>query len=149
MVDLTGKVAVVTGASRGIGRGIALVLAEQGATVYVTGRTVNSGDYYLPGTVVSTAAECTERGAAAGGRGIAVACDHADDAAVAELFDRVRTEAGRLDILVNNAFQLSDHRIRADVISDVIADLGNVLHPPHLQPGLAPQPLLFGARVIR
>lgn len=108
MGNLTGEVAVVTGASRGIGRGIALVLAEQGATVYVTGRTVNEGDYYLPGTVGSTAAECTERGAAEGGKGIAVACDHADNAAVAALFDRVRTEQGRLDILVNNAFQLSD-----------------------------------------
>lgn len=108
MGNLTGKVAVVTGASRGIGRGIALVLAEQGATVYVTGRTVNEGDYYLSGTVGATAAECTERGTAEGGSGIAVACNHADDDAVAALFERVRTEAGRLDILVNNAFQLSD-----------------------------------------
>ncbi len=108
MGNLTGKVAVVTGASRGIGRGIALVLAEQGATVYVTGRTVKDGDYYLPGTVGETAAQCTERGKDSGGKGIAVACDHADDAAVAALFDRVRTEGGRLDILVNNAFQLSD-----------------------------------------
>jgi NAD(P)-dependent dehydrogenase (short-subunit alcohol dehydrogenase family) len=105
---LTGKVAVVTGASRGIGRGVALVLAEQGCTVYVTGRTVKEGDYYLPGTVGSTAAECSERGKANGGRGIAVACDHADDDAVAALFDQVAREQGRLDILVNNAFQLSD-----------------------------------------
>lgn len=108
MASLTGKVAVVTGASRGIGRGIALVLAEQGATVYVTGRTVTPGDYYLPGTVGETAAQCTERGKDSGGKGIAVACDHADDAAVAALFEQVRAEQGRLDILVNNAFQLSD-----------------------------------------
>jgi NAD(P)-dependent dehydrogenase (short-subunit alcohol dehydrogenase family) len=108
MGNLTGKVAVVTGASRGIGRGIALVLAEQGATVYVTGRTVREGDYYLPGTVGETAAQCAERGKDSGGRGIAVACDHGDDDAVAALFERVRTESGRLDILVNNAFQLSD-----------------------------------------
>jgi NAD(P)-dependent dehydrogenase (short-subunit alcohol dehydrogenase family) len=105
---LSGKVAVVTGSSRGIGRGIALVLAEQGATVYVTGRTVNPGDYYLPGTVGETAAECTERGREAGGKGIAVACDHGDDAQVAALFDKVKAETGRLDILVNNAFTLSD-----------------------------------------
>ncbi|MBU6206600.1 MAG: SDR family NAD(P)-dependent oxidoreductase [Alphaproteobacteria bacterium] len=105
---LAGKVAVVTGASRGIGKGIALVLAEQGATVYVTGRTVKEGDYYLPGTVGGTATECDERGRASGGRGIAVACDHGDDAAVAALFDQVKSNSGRLDILVNNAFQLSD-----------------------------------------
>ncbi|KPH66076.1 SDR family NAD(P)-dependent oxidoreductase [Novosphingobium sp. ST904] len=105
---LTGKVALVTGASRGIGKGIALVLAEQGATVYVTGRTVREGDYYLPGTVGGTAAECDARGKASGGRGIAVACDHGDDAAVAALFERIGAEQGRLDILVNNAFSLSD-----------------------------------------
>ena len=105
---LAGKVAVVTGASRGIGKGIALVLAEQGATVYVTGRTVNEGDYYLPGTVGGTAAKCDERGNSRGGKGIAVACDHGDDAAVAALFEQVRGEQGRLDILVNNAFTLSD-----------------------------------------
>ena len=105
---LAGKVALVTGASRGIGKGIALVLAEQGATVYVTGRTVREGDYYLPGTVGGTAAECDARGEASGGRGVAVACDHGDDAAVAALFARIAAEAGRLDILVNNAFTLSD-----------------------------------------
>jgi NAD(P)-dependent dehydrogenase (short-subunit alcohol dehydrogenase family) len=105
---LSGKVAIVTGASRGIGKGIALVLAEQGATVYITGRTVREGDYYLPGTVGGTAAECDARGRESGGKGVAVACDHADDAAVAALFEQVASEQGRLDILVNNAFTLSD-----------------------------------------
>ncbi len=105
---LAGKVALVTGASRGIGKGIALVLAEQGATVYITGRTVNEGDYYLPGTVGGTAAECDERGKESGGKGVAIACDHADDAAVARLFEQIEREQGRLDILVNNAFLLSD-----------------------------------------
>jgi NAD(P)-dependent dehydrogenase (short-subunit alcohol dehydrogenase family) len=108
MGNLTGKVAVVTGASRGIGRGIALVLAEQGATVYVTGRTVKAGEYYLPGTVGETAAECSERGKNQGGKGIAVACDHGDDEQVAALFKQIKSEQGRLDVLVNNAFQLSD-----------------------------------------
>ncbi len=104
MRALTDRVAVVTGASRGIGKGIALALAEQGATVYVTGRTVTSGSHPLPGTVGDTAAECTRRG----GHGIAVAVDHGDDDRVAALFDRVRTEQGRLDILVNNAFSLPE-----------------------------------------
>jgi len=111
MGQLEGKVAVVTGASRGIGKGIALVLAEQGATVYVTGRTVTPGEYYLPGTVGETAAECSERGKASGGKGVAVACDHGNDEQVAALFDRVKKDEGRLDILVNNAFQLSDDLI--------------------------------------
>ncbi len=100
---LSGKVALITGASRGIGKGIAVALARHGVIVYVTGRTVNEGDYYLPGTVGKTAAECD----AAGGKGIAVACDHSDDRAVADLFARIKAEQGRLDILVNNAFQLS------------------------------------------
>lgn len=105
---LSGKIVLVTGASRGIGKGIALVLAEQGATVYITGRSVQEGDYYLPGTVGGTAAECDERGRANGGSGVAVACDHGDDAAVEALFARIAAEQGRLDILVNNAFTLSD-----------------------------------------
>jgi NAD(P)-dependent dehydrogenase (short-subunit alcohol dehydrogenase family) len=108
MGDLTGKVAIVTGASRGIGKGIALALAEAGATVYVTGRTVNVGGHALPGTVGQTAAECEERGAQAGGSGIAVRVDHADDDQVAALFDQVAREQGRLDILVNNAFSLPE-----------------------------------------
>ncbi len=104
MGSLSGKVAVVTGASRGIGKGIALALAEQGATVYVTGRTVTPGSYPLPGTVGETAAECDERG----GNGIAVQVDHADDEQVAALFEQVKREQGRLDILVNNAFALPE-----------------------------------------
>jgi NAD(P)-dependent dehydrogenase (short-subunit alcohol dehydrogenase family) len=101
---LTGKVAIVTGASRGIGRGIALALADEGATVYVTGRTVTPGAYSLPGTVGETAAQVESRG----GKGIAVQVDHCKDAQVATLFERVRKEQGRLDILVNNAFSLPE-----------------------------------------
>ena len=108
MGKLEGKVALVTGASRGIGKGIALALAEEGATVYVTGRTVNEGDYYLPGTVGGTAAECDARGLASGGRGIAVPCDHAKDEQVAALFDQIKRDSGQLDILINNAFILPD-----------------------------------------
>ena len=82
---LAGRVAIVTGASRGIGKGIALELGAAGATVYVTGRTVEPGRHPLPGTVGETAAEVD----ALGGRGVAVACDHHDDAAVEALFARV------------------------------------------------------------
>ncbi len=97
-------IAVVTGASRGAGKGIAVALGESGATVYVTGRTRHEGDAVLPGTVADTARAVTE----AGGRGVAVYCDHGDDGQVAQLFERVRDEQGRLDILVNNATALHD-----------------------------------------
>jgi len=100
MADLSGKVAIVTGASRGIGKGCALELGALGATVYVTGRSTRKGAHPLGGTVAETAAAVT----AAGGRGIAVACDHRDDGQVKRLFKQVETEQGRLDVLVNNAF---------------------------------------------
>ncbi len=105
--NLNGVVAVVTGASRGAGKGIAIALGAAGATVYVTGRTVQEGAAPLPGTIAGTADAVTR----AGGRGIAVACDHADDAQVKALFERVAREQGGLDILVNNATALHDQLI--------------------------------------
>ncbi len=93
-------IVLVTGASRGAGKGIALALAELGATVYVTGRSRQQGDSPLPGTIFETAEQVSERG----GKGIAVACDHSDDAQVKKLFELIEAEQGRLDILVNNAF---------------------------------------------
>lgn len=103
---LSGKVAVVTGASRGIGKGIAVTLAEQGATVYVTARTVEAGSNPLPGTVGDTVAECSRRGEVSGGGAIGHALDLKDDDAIAALFERVKAEQGRLDILANNAMAI-------------------------------------------
>jgi NAD(P)-dependent dehydrogenase (short-subunit alcohol dehydrogenase family) len=104
---LKGKVAVVTGASRGAGRGIALVLGEAGATVYVTGRSVRgqATTENLPGTVEDTAEAVTARG----GTGIGVRCDHTVDSDVEALFARVQREQGRLDLLVNNAWGGYEH----------------------------------------
>lgn len=96
------RVAVVTGASRGIGKGVALALGATGMTVYVTGRTTRGGQTLLPGSIEETAEEVT----AAGGTGVAVQCDHADDEQVKALFERVRIETGKLDLLVNNATRL-------------------------------------------
>jgi len=97
-------VVIVTGASRGAGRGIAVALGSHGCTVYVTARSVKPGDHPLPGTITETAAAVT----AAGGKGVAVPCDHKDDAQVAALFERVMAEQGRIDILVNNAALIHD-----------------------------------------
>ena len=99
-MNLKDRVAVVTGGSRGIGRGCAVELGAAGATVYVTGRSIEAEGGKLPGSVEATAREVSD----AGGRGIPVACDHRDDDAVRFLFEKVLTEQGGLDILVNNAF---------------------------------------------
>ena len=96
-------IAVVTGASRGAGKGIAIALGEKGAVVYVTGRSSGEGDE-ISGSITDTAKAVT----AAGGKGIAVIVDHADDNSVIALFEQVKKEYGRLDILVNNAANASD-----------------------------------------
>lgn len=100
--DLAGMVALVTGASRGVGRGVAAALGQARATVYVTGRSTRGSQTTegLPGTIDDTAQEVTARG----GTGIAVRCDHTDDADVEALFDRITAAHGRLDLLVNNAW---------------------------------------------
>lgn len=103
-MDKNAPVAVVTGASRGAGRGIAIGLGSHGCTVYVTGRSEKTGDSTLQGTIHETAAAVTE----AGGKGIAVRVDHSDDTQTEALFEQVRAEQGRIDILVNNAAAVYD-----------------------------------------
>ena len=107
MSQLHDVVALVTGASRGAGRGIALELGSAGATVYVTGRSAAGGPTTdgVPGTIDETASEVTSRG----GRGIAVRCDHTVDADVESLFARIRGDHGRLDVLVNNVWGGYEH----------------------------------------
>ncbi len=113
MADLKGCIAVVTGATRGAGRGIAVELGAAGATVYVTGRSTRaqpasayadilawSKMQTVPGSIEATADEVSR----AGGRAIPVRCDHTSEADVAALFRRVEEEHGRLDLLVNNAW---------------------------------------------
>ncbi len=90
MTSLTGKVALVTGATRNVGKGVALGLGESGATVYVTGRS-------NPERVASSIRDL-------GGRGVAIRCDHANDDEVKAVFERIKNDEGRLDILVNNAW---------------------------------------------
>ena len=104
MADLKDKVVLVTGASRGVGRGIAEGLAEAGATLYLTARTAATGESPLPGSLEETAAAVE----ALGGTGIPLPVDHTDDEAVLELFRRIESEAGRLDVLVNNAAQVAE-----------------------------------------
>lgn len=110
MAEKKQLVAVISGASRGIGKGIALALGRRGATVYVVGRTtvsgtqVSAGGIPVPGSIHEAAAEVTQ----VGGRGIAVACDFAKDDDIRALFQQVGREGGHIDILVNNAASLHD-----------------------------------------
>jgi NAD(P)-dependent dehydrogenase (short-subunit alcohol dehydrogenase family) len=102
MKPLDGTVAVVAGATRGAGRGIAVALGEAGATVYCCGRSTrgHAASEGRPETIDETA----ERVTAAGGRGIAVQCDHTDEAQVRALFGNVRANHGGLDLLVNDVW---------------------------------------------
>jgi len=108
MADAENPVIVVTGASRGIGKGIAVEFGARGATVYVVGRSaagvsgMSPTGEALPGSIEEAADAVT----AAGGKGIPVACDMANDAEIRALFERVERESGRVDILVNNAASL-------------------------------------------
>ena len=101
-MSLAGKIALVAGATRGAGRGIAVELGAAGATVYVTGRTTRErqSEYARPETIEETADLVT----AAGGIGIAVPVDHLIAEEVQALFDRIRAEQGRLDILINDVW---------------------------------------------
>jgi NAD(P)-dependent dehydrogenase (short-subunit alcohol dehydrogenase family) len=101
MKPLAGKIALVTGASRGAGRGIAAELGKAGATVYVTGRsTKGNATNNWPGTIDDTVCQIE----AAGGKGIAVRCDHTNDLETEALIKKIRDEQGKLDILVNNVW---------------------------------------------
>lgn len=97
-------VAVVTGASRGAGAGIARALGSHGCTVYVTGRTQTGSDVHDLGTIDETADAVTH----AGGEGVAVRVDHGDDEQVRALFEQLGRERGKIDILVNNAAIIRD-----------------------------------------
>jgi NAD(P)-dependent dehydrogenase (short-subunit alcohol dehydrogenase family) len=108
---LTGKVALVAGATRGAGRGIAVALGEAGATVYATGRSTRErrSEIDRPETIEETAELVSE----AGGEGIAVAVDHLDSGQVAALVERIDSEQGRLDVLVNDIWG-SEHLFEWD-----------------------------------
>src|SRR5262250_439226 len=117
--DLKGRVALVAGATRGVGRGTALALGEAGATVYCTGRSTRTkptkrsparrlpSEYYLgrPETIEETAELVTARG----GKGIAVAMDHLEPERIKELVARIRQEQGKLHILVNDISESAEH----------------------------------------
>lgn len=121
MTKFSRRVAVVTGASRGAGRGIAAALGASGWRVYVTGRSdANSGRR----TTIEAAAQAVS---AAGGDGIAVRVDHADDDSVARLFTRVADENGRLDLLVNNAAAVHKDLTNPQPFWEKPIDLGEVL----------------------
>ncbi|MFK7804536.1 MAG: SDR family NAD(P)-dependent oxidoreductase [Anaerolineae bacterium] len=95
------KVALVTGASRGVGKGVAEALGEAGYVVYITGRSESPNETVpLPGTIHETAQSVTDLG----GEGIAIRCDHKNDAEVKAVFEQIQSEQGRLDLLVNNAW---------------------------------------------
>lgn len=107
MKNLNGKVVLVTGATRGIGKGIVIALAKAGAIVYFTGRTEKEyeGAVKLPGSLSETEKEAEKNG----GIAIGVKCDHTNDSDVKNVFDRINLKHGQIDILVNNVWGGYEH----------------------------------------
>jgi len=104
MKILHNKIALVTGASRGVGKGIAMSLAMDGASVYITGRTEHQADESagLPGTIYETEAQIVSKG----GKCTAIRCDHINDQEVVDVFHQIFTKHDRLDILVNSVWEV-------------------------------------------
>lgn len=119
----TSRVVLVTGASRGAGKGIALAFGSMGDIVYVTGRSQQEGDAPLPGTVYATVDEINQRG----GTGVAVICDHGDDQQVEDLFKQIMKDHGRLDVLVNNAVCLHDDLVMPGPFWEKSSELVDIL----------------------
>lgn len=126
-------VALVTGATRGAGKGIAVGLAAAGLTVYVTGRSTNQATTtlkgeILPGTLEETVNTINERsGNENGGRAIAISCDHTDDAQTKAVIEQIESDQGRLDILVNNAALIHENLIDPGGFWEKPLELGNIL----------------------
>ena len=122
-MNLSPRVVLVTGASRGAGKGIAQAFGRLGDIVYITGRSQKEGDAPLPGTVYATAEAVTKLG----GVGVPVICDHSDDTQVEKLFQQIQNERGQLDILVNNATYLHDDLVLPGPFWEKSLDLVNIL----------------------
>ena len=126
-------VALVTGATRGAGKGIAVGLAAAGLTVYVTGRSTNQATTtlkgeILPGTLEETVNTINERsGNENDGRAIAISCDHTDDAQTKAVIEQIESDQGRLDILVNNAALIHENLIDPGGFWEKPLELGNIL----------------------
>jgi len=121
-------VALVTGATRGAGKGIALGLAAEGMTVYVTGRSAQTPSAMLKGEILKgTLAETVEAINEAGGTGIGITCDHSDDEQTRQVIEQIEREQGRLDILVNNAAHIHDSLIDPGGFWEKSLDLAKIL----------------------
>ena len=115
---LQNRIACVTGATRGIGKGIAISLADAGATVYITGRSDESGptDKILGGTLAEVVKEIESRN----GKCVGIRVDHKNDEDVKNFFQKVDETVGGLDILVNNAFELPSDSANSSATTDVL-----------------------------